>query len=437
MDEQKQISSGCLVEIGFAGPSDGIDRKLLLDAFQIFTSTGETIARSYQELQEKIQSLNLELEESNRQLTLQLAATQQISSFLKGILESMETAVVVIGNDTKVLHANASALNLFGNSDRIIDAEFGPILQKVYGDKIPLDRFFSSSAENEIAFPDSQGREIVLRVRGCGTVLPDGEPTGRLLIIEDITETFMSRRENERTERLLAMGELAVRIVHEIRNPMGSIDLIASLLAKDLENDKPKCVLAEKIRNGIASMNHIISNLLSFTRNRKPDKTPILVHDLIEDSLSFVEYIAKGSDVRIFRDYLQEVFFVQADSELCKQVLINLFMNSIQAMPDGGKLTVSTTIRRFPGPAGSEPRPFLQIKIADTGCGMTPEQKERIFDPFFTTKEKGTGLGMAIVQGIVHAHGGFLGVDSTQGKGTIITVVLPLVNNFCEEKNVD
>ncbi len=226
-----------------------------------------------------------------------------------------------------------------------------------------------------------------------------------------------------RAGRLAAMGEMAVKIAHEIRNPLGSIELFASLLQKELEDNVDLKMLCEHICSGVKRINNIISNLLLFIR---PEQTPEMqvldMHDSLTDSLFFAEHLINTNNgIDVVTRFANRPLKIYGDPHLLSQVSLNLILNALQSMPDGGQLTISTGIRN-----DLHGNDLAEIRYADTGCGIPPDNMSKIFDPFFTTKKKGTGLGLAIVHNITKAHGGTIDINSSESQGTECIVGLPL-----------
>ena len=229
-----------------------------------------------------------------------------------------------------------------------------------------------------------------------------------------------------RTGRLAAMGEIAVKIAHEIRNPLGSIELFASVLQKDLEEHEDLKMLAEHISSGVRSINNIISNLLLFI---KPEQTPEMkvldIHDSLKDSLFFAEHmINTHKSIELITRFASQPLNIYGDPELLSQVSLNLILNAIQAMTDGGRLTIAT--RKLNEQHGTG---IAEIRFSDTGCGIPSENLSKIFDPFFTTKKRGTGLGLTIVHNITQVHGGSVDISSSPGYGADCIVTFPLWPN--------
>jgi signal transduction histidine kinase len=227
-----------------------------------------------------------------------------------------------------------------------------------------------------------------------------------------------------RCDRLAAMGEMAAKIAHEIRNPLGSIELFVSTLKKELEGSDELRNLSDHILSGSKSINNIISNLLLFIRpQQKPKFQAIDIYNPLNDSLFFSSHLLKSTDsIEVISHYEDTPLKVKGDVELLKQAFLNLILNSIQAMPKGGTLTISTKKIKGPNTQGNN----VEIKISDTGVGIPTVHLSRIFDPFFTSKERGTGLGLSIVNNIIVLHGGTIDVRSMDGEGTACIISLPL-----------
>ncbi len=248
---------------------------------------------------------------------------------------------------------------------------------------------------------------------------------GSVVVLKNIACRKHEPERSRRKDRLAAMGEMAAKIAHEIRNPLGSIELFATSLQASLEGQADLQVLAERISSGVKSIDAIISNLLQFVR---PDEAKRFerfdIYEALDDSLFFMKHLAdkeNGIDVKI--EDGPRPLFIKGDVELIKQVCLNIILNAIQSMPGGGVLRISTVQRAMTNVGGSA---LAEIRISDSGVGIDPDNVSKIFDPFFTTKERGTGLGLSIVHSIVEMHGGILDVSSTPGDGTMFSIGLPL-----------
>jgi signal transduction histidine kinase len=233
------------------------------------------------------------------------------------------------------------------------------------------------------------------------------------------------------SEKLAGVGQLAAGIVHDIRNPIQLILGHAQFLLGTLrDHDLAVCNKQEfveglgEVERGVAHINEIISQLLAFARQSKPELRAANLNDVAVDTMRFLTPETNRGHVRVVTHYDPVTPPVLADVNQLKQVIINIVINAVQAMPQGGTLTVSTAMLRDDG------REMVSLALADTGCGMTADQVGRIFDPFFTTKTPGqaaggTGLGLSVSYGIVENHGGRILVDSEPGKGSCFTILLP------------
>ncbi len=225
-------------------------------------------------------------------------------------------------------------------------------------------------------------------------------------------------------EKLAAIGQLASGIAHELKNPLGVIKGVTYYLRQILKTKEEKVFRhLEMIDKEVAISSRIINDLLEFSRVPKISLEPVKVNQVLEGTLELVE---KPDKISLRKDFLSDLPQIEGDADRLRQVFSNLISNAYDAMPEGGKLTISTGIvtNQITALAGS-PK-FVEIRIQDSGCGIAKENLEKIFDPLFTTKSKGTGLGLAVCKGIIEAHKGEISVESELNKGTVFTVKLPL-----------
>jgi two-component system sensor histidine kinase FlrB len=247
----------------------------------------------------------------------------------------------------------------------------------------------------------------------------------RQLVSENrrLTEEWQRQAQAQRSQRIDAMGEMAVKIAQDLRNPLGSMELFASLLQQELDQDDETVPLAAHILSGIKNLNHIISNMLLFTKRPTPRMALIDPHPLLEASLVFAEHLVRYQHLSLQKEFGAEGVSIEADAELIKQVFLNLILNAIQAMPNGGTLRLTTCCQRG----------TLEVQVGDTGTGIAPDIIEHIFNPFFTTKERAVGLGLTLVHNIIEAHRGAMQVNSPPGRGTTVTLSFPLAPAIAEQ----
>jgi two-component system NtrC family sensor kinase len=234
-------------------------------------------------------------------------------------------------------------------------------------------------------------------------------------------ELRQSRDIIHRAGRLSALGTLAAGIAHEIRNPLVSIQTFFQLAPERLQDAEFMTSFLRLTEGEVHRISNLISELLNFAKSTKPSLREVVLDDEVERALVLLEPQANKSHVDLQWHRCNEALSVYADVDQMKQVLVNLVLNAIQATPAGGSVTVSTTRISHEG------RDWLQVEIADTGSGISGELREDIFNPFFTTKTKGTGLGLPIAHQIVAEHGGFIAVESSEGRGSRFYVNLPIL----------
>jgi len=419
------------------GAQDNSEGKLLAAAFESFTRATETLRRSYGLLQKRVKDLTLELQEKNQELERNLQEKEEVKNYLNNILESLQTGVVVLDMAGEVRLFNRAAQQLTDLDPGLVlgahwRENLSPYLPPGGSDPVSAD-CCGFPVDSEFSLPDGRARDrIVLRVSTTSMQGHEKQMAGVVILLQDVTRLKHLEEEGQRRSRLLAMGEMAAHMAHEIRNPLGSIELFATLLKRELEHDPDKRDLAERISSGVRSLNHILTNLLLFTRSPKPAADPIAVNDLVSETLQFARYLLEQNHITMKPEFSCENPTMPGDRELLKQVFLNMILNAVEAMPAGGSLRVCTRYLSPPGTAsGREARNVcpsarrIEIAFCDSGVGIPEDQISRIFDPFFTTKDSGTGLGLAIVHNIVTAHGGRLEVTSQPGKGTELTLIFP------------
>ena len=228
----------------------------------------------------------------------------------------------------------------------------------------------------------------------------------------------------KRTEKFAAMGEMAANIAHEVRNPLGSIELFASLLLKNLAENKDRERVVQII-SSVKNVDNKISNLLLFTRLPSPQMKVMHLHRILKEVIDFSEQIIEQAGTDLSVRLAANDILIQADAEMIKQVFLNIILNAQQAMPDGGKLSIIT--RLAPKSLLEPHEKIAEIIFQDAGPGIPPGDISRIFDPFFSTRENGSGLGLAIVHNIVSEHNGSISVENAPAGGMIVNISLPAV----------
>lgn len=244
-------------------------------------------------------------------------------------------------------------------------------------------------------------------------------------MVSDLAEKKKLEAQVQHAERLAAAGEIAASLAHEIRNPLMAIKGFAQLLRETREPAETEeysgIIIKETER-----MNGLIEQLLYLARPASALKEPVDVTAVLDNTLLLIDSRARRNGIEIKRCFAHHIPLVTADFESLKQVFLNIMINAIQAMENGGVLTATTGYRQ-------EDRTVV-ISIADTGIGIQPEAIQKLFDPFFTTKENGTGLGLSVAQRFVRDWGGEITIDSTVGAGSVFTICLPEIGGVEDER---
>lgn len=240
--------------------------------------------------------------------------------------------------------------------------------------------------------------------------------------IEELNaELAEKNRAIERSRRLAAMGEMAARIAHEIRNPLGSMAIFATLLERELTDAPDKAKLAEHISKGIKTLDNLLSNMLLFAGAPEARLKPVDLKDIIDDAVLLAGDRGKAG-VEIKAAYKGRTRLM-ADPNLLRQLFLNIIINALDAVDEeDGRIGISIDAEKEEG--------RVVIKVSDNGRGIPETELDRIFDPFFSTKERGTGLGLAIVSAVVDAHSGRLEVKSRPGQGTTFIFGLPAEREY-------
>lgn len=258
----------------------------------------------------------------------------------------------------------------------------------------------------------------------------DGAPTGVILTVRDQTAVRDLKERMRRADRLAAIGQIAAGIAHEIKNPLVGIRGAAQLLGAELRSDADRG-LAEYLDIIVKEadrLNGVLEGILDFTRVKAHEHRPFNIHAVLDRALTLNEDAARRNVVVLAREYDPSLPEVLGNRDQLLQVFLNLVKNAVEAMPRGGKLTVSTRMSDAFTSVQAEDRKrrLMVVKVSDTGVGIKAGDLGSIFAPFFTTKDRGVGLGLALSYQIVQEHLGTIRVESQEGAGTVFSVYLPL-----------
>lgn len=267
----------------------------------------------------------------------------------------------------------------------------------------------------------TKGRdETVLNISTSHITNEAGSLVGFTFLVQDVTSEKRRDQYLQRVNRLVSLGELAAGVAHEIRNPLTGIGVVLDILGKK-RRSKAELELINDAKSEIVRLEKLISDLLTFARPRDLNFDLVDLRTVITSIFSLVKEQCDQKKIKLVIKVSDDIGRLFLDRERIKQGLLNIVINAINAMPDGGELTIEAVNCKNETDSGAA----VKIVVSDTGTGISNENKNRIFDPFFTTSNEGTGLGLSITHSIVKEHDGSIRVESEEGRGTEFMIILP------------
>jgi signal transduction histidine kinase len=380
-------------------------------------SSGELIEK-YRRLDERAAYLKGELDAKHRELEASLRAREEARAYLLSVLESLKAGVLVLDRQLQPTFINRRVTELLGNvnSERAL---------QLLGDQLAAslrrgdESFLPLECEKVVQGPGGRMTPVHFVVSAVATGQSQNE---YVLVFQDITTLKRLEAEAARTRRLASLGIMASEIAHQVRSPLGGIELYASLLKEKSTGDPQR--LAGEILGAVRRLYTTLSHLLCFASEPAMNGDVLPVEFLMKD--------LQAESQALFSDPRWVALFSCAsglaplwgDRGLLAQALLNLIVNAKEAMLEGGTVTVRAQLSPFSALNGQIHK-AIEITVSDQGAGIPPENRERIFDPFFTTKTQGTGLGLAFAHKIVSAHRGSIEIASDCGRGARFSVFLP------------
>ncbi len=338
-------------------------------------------------------------------MTGDLRSVTVSKDYVDNILGSMGDALIVTGPDGTIRTVNDYAVRLLGFSkDELIGKPLGLFWKDAGKSSPPADNV-------ETLFSTRGGETVTVSVAATPMAVGSSSPSGMVYVARDLTERKKIEALILRSEKLSAVGQLAAGVAHEINNPLGVILGFAQGMAERLQPHHPWELPVKSIEREALRCKNLVQDLLTFSRASQTDREAIHLNQAVDGALSLVQAQARMSKVQLVKKLAEDLPLLLGNRTQIQQVIINLANNSLDAMPDGGTLTVETSFLE------DQPQSWVRLKIADTGGGIPEEVLPRIFEPFFTTKPvgQGTGLGLGLVHEIVSKHSGIIEVQSRPG----------------------
>lgn len=338
------------------------------------------------------------------------ARASSMEAYNENILQSIPSGVISTDNDQRIRSINNAAIRILGlDPDNYLQRKFTEVfrspLKEIGEEREPVVR-------KELKYRTDDGRDVWLGISSSWLRDTEGNTMGMIYIFTDLTEIKALQERAELKERLSQLGEISAGIAHELRNSMSVISGYAKILSRRVEDRERSTV--EAIVKEIQLMDNIISELLAFARPTVLNKEKIDLAELIDDSIPSA--VGDRSDIEIVTD-VERSLKINADATLLRQALTNIIKNASEAIRERGKIEIRAGLNGE----------MVEISVSDTGCGIPDEIKKKIFLPFFTTKQSGTGLGLALVQKIVIAHGGSIDIMDNENTGTTVRIMLPYI----------
>jgi PAS domain S-box-containing protein len=355
----------------------------------------------------------------------------------QAVLAGLPDAVIAVNPDLRVVFWNGAAEEMTGRSIRRAE---GRLLKEVFPPGASVASRLAetlatgeSRSEAEGVVETADGRTVPVSIVTAPLFARDGTVEAAVAVLRDVSRIRQLEAEVRRGETLAAAGRMAVGVAHEIRNPLGAIRGAVQLLARELRALPDGGRLTEYtdvMLREVDRVNRIIETLLDLGRPVQLRRVPLNLHQLLERVTLLHEEEARARNVVFVRRYDPSLPPILGDEDRLLQVFHNLVRNALEAMRAGGRVTLTTRVSRDPlygkMDVGAGQRTMVEVQVADEGAGIPAALRPRIFDPFFTTKTSGLGLGLALCHRIMEEHLGAIHVDSTEGKGTVVTCFLPI-----------
>lgn len=360
-----------------------------------------------------------------------------LKNFNESIIQSMEAGLLTIDPDNRI-----TSLNRYG--ENVLSLQESDLLGQPIETVIPEHEIASLLGNKGVFEPLTYGRELKLQLQNGKQIHADftvtdriddsGRKVGTILSFRDITLLRQMKEEVLRMDRLASLGVLASGIAHEIKNPLAGIKTMAQACEEEMGEEDPKKEYLVRITRQVNRLNALLNTFFTFAKPKPPDRKPHSLHDILYEVTHLVRKKMSSQNVEYKMDIPEALPDILVDAQQMQQVFLNLILNAIDAMPDGGLLSIRASM---PSPSEWEETLLYPendpdrsaerclITVTDTGPGIPDELVQRIYDPFYTTKSGGLGLGLSIVYRIIQEHGGQIRVKTRPEQGTSFYLFIP------------
>lgn len=375
------------------------NRESLEAAFLYFNETSEQLSRSYLMLEKRVQQLTGELDLAKEEKQQENQKKNQIATRMQALLDFLPGGVIVLDSKGYIVESNPAARKLL---DHKLD---GQLWRIVIGD------CFAPKNDDGLEVSTKSGRRISISTSSL-------ENNGQIILLTDQTDTRKLQANLNRHERLSAMGKMVSALAHQIRTPLSAAILYAGHLTKDNIDENKKAGFSKKILSRLLHMEKQVRDMMLFVKNELPLNDIVSLRDLGIGLKEASEVAIKTSKAQCRWHGFEKNIRVKCHREALISALMNLVNNGIQASEEPVQIDIFTRYR--------EDQDKITIGVRDYGAGMNAAQLAATADMFFTTKAQGTGLGLAVVQSVVRAHGGHFDLSSSEGNGSLAVIDLPI-----------
>ncbi len=376
-----------------------------------------------------------------QQIRLSNRQEQEAKDFARSIFESQSNDIIVVNNDGELLAVNQAFLNHFElPAPSLVSRDYRaalahlPEVAATIGKALAQPHDSSSLRERIEVGPqsDKNGHNADTRLLDVYTssLTIGGQSGGQVVVIVDVTEAEKVREELRRSRTLSAVGQITATVAHELYNPIGAVKLNLDLLEMQINGDGEVNQTVARLRRGVEHLSTIVMDLRYLTRTRDPEPRTTDLNKLLDEVVELASDRLERSRIYVERNYSSHLPTGEYDPQQLRKVFLNLLINAVEASPQNCDVELRTRYVHENGASSPEKtngsQGALVVSVIDRGVGMSAETKRRLFEAFYTTKRNGTGLGMMITQEIVKKHGGKMEVESEEGKGTKVSVYLPV-----------
>jgi PAS domain S-box-containing protein len=372
------------------------------------------------EIEEKI----AQKEEVIQHLTRRL---EDVKNFTESIIQSIGSGIIITEMNDTITYINKAGERILGyGKEELMGRPFGIFSLKEKQSAIPsfLNNPDDMDTRKEGWMKKKDHTEFPVGFTINNHLSIRGEKIGKIVVFRDLTNVYKIQEEILRMDRLVSLGKLASGIAHELRNPLAGIKTTAQALGEEMSGDDSRREYLHRITKEIDRLNDLLKTFFSFAKPQNLNLAHCHIKDIINEIIPFLIKEIADKGIRFIETYHPQLPKIKVDKTQMHQFFLNLFLNAIQAMPNGGELKIEAS-PMISDPLKGFKQNSIRVVISDTGRGIPSQIVHKIFDPFFTTKPKGIGLGLSITYQIIKKHGGTIKVESEWEKGTSFVINLP------------